>query len=85
MLTYFVQECPTCGRSLEVKVEYLGKKLACLHCRGTFVAKDPSNQLRDSAILRRADRLLMLTAHHDALHSTVLEDSKSNEPQEASL
>ena len=23
--TYFVQECPTCGRSLQVRVEYLGK------------------------------------------------------------
>jgi len=63
MVTYFVQECPTCGRSLEVKVEYLGKKLACLHCRGTFIAKDPSNEMRDTPILRRADRLLMLTAH----------------------
>jgi hypothetical protein len=68
MVTYFVQECPTCGRSLEVKVEYLGKKLACLHCRGTFVAKDPSNQLRDTTILRRAERLLMLTAQHPHSH-----------------
>jgi len=71
MVTYFVQECPTCGRSLEVKVEYLGKKLACLHCRGTFIGKDPSNQLRDaelreSPLLRRAERLLRLTAHSTA-------------------
>ena len=25
--TYFVQECPTCGRDLEIRVEYLGKRV----------------------------------------------------------
>jgi len=38
--TYFVQECPTCGRALHVRVEYLGKRLACQHCGGEVLASD---------------------------------------------
>ena len=38
--TYFLQSCPTCGRSLRVRVEYLGKSLACQHCHGRFIATD---------------------------------------------
>ena len=67
-LTNFLQECPTCGRKLEIKVEYLGKKLVCQHCHGKFIAQDPSTALADtiptggSSVLQRADELLrMLT------------------------
>jgi len=61
--TYFVQECPTCGRRLQIRVEYLGKEVVCQHCQGRFVACDPSNVRLDDAIgnnalLRRADELL---------------------------
>ncbi len=61
--TYFVQECPTCGRRLQIRVEYLGKQVVCQHCQGRFVASDPSNVRIDgpmgsNAILRRADELL---------------------------
>jgi len=61
--TYFVQECPTCGRRLQIRVEYLGKQVACQHCQGVFVAADSAN-LRGgavdhgSALLRRANELL---------------------------
>lgn len=65
-LTFYVQECPTCGRSLEIRVEYLGKKVACQHCSGRFVARDPS--LEDTevidpyeSLLRRVDQLLAQT------------------------
>jgi DNA-directed RNA polymerase subunit M/transcription elongation factor TFIIS len=44
-LTYFVQECPTCGRRLQVSVEYLGRKVACQHCGKTFTARDPAQPL----------------------------------------
>lgn len=37
---YYVQECPTCGRKLNIRVEYLGKKVVCQHCRANFVAWD---------------------------------------------
>lgn len=40
--TYFTQECPTCGRSVQVRVEYLGRSVACMHCRGHFRASDPN-------------------------------------------
>ncbi len=59
----FVQECPTCGRGLQVRVEYLGKKVVCQHCRGQFTACDPASHRYEAtppgeALLRRADRLL---------------------------
>ncbi len=40
--TYFVQECPTCGRRLQIRLEYLGKRVVCQHCQGTFAAADAS-------------------------------------------
>ena len=61
--TYFVQECPTCGRSLHVRVEYLGREVVCQHCHGRFEAADPANTgfsptKSSSNLLRRADELL---------------------------
>ncbi len=61
--TYFVQECPTCGRRLQIRVEYLGKQVVCQHCQGRLIASDPSNlrideALGKNALLRRADELL---------------------------
>ena len=40
---YYIQECPTCGRTLQVRVEYLGKKVSCQHCGAEFQAFDPSS------------------------------------------
>ena len=61
--TYFVQECPTCGRRLQIRVEYLGKSVVCQHCQGGLLAADPANLRCDgpqpaNALLRRADELL---------------------------
>jgi hypothetical protein len=57
--TYFVQECPTCGRALHVRVEYLGKRLVCQHCGGALIASDPEGvPSRASRLLERADALL---------------------------
>ena len=61
--TYYVQECPTCGRSLQVRVEYLGKHVACQHCGAKFEACDPASSNyppMDSGIslLARAEELL---------------------------
>ena len=69
--TYFVQECPTCGRSVEIRVEYLGKQLVCQHCHGAFVAADPESLQQEpatssSAIMRRADELLALAVERPA-------------------
>lgn len=63
MATFFIQECPTCGRRLRVRVTYLGKLVVCQHCRGRFEAFDSdsrSNSMNGSgtALLQRADDLL---------------------------
>lgn len=60
--TYFVQECPTCGRKLQVRVEYLGKRVVCQHCGSKFNACDqqPNDSYSESALslLDRADELI---------------------------
>jgi len=61
--TYFVQGCPTCGRRLHVRVEYLGKRVLCQHCHGQFMACDPSSRRCDDGqppqtLLDRANELL---------------------------
>ena len=60
---YYVQECPTCGRSLQVRVEYLGKRVACQHCLAKFEACDPSSanyppMASGISILARAEELI---------------------------
>jgi hypothetical protein len=61
--TFFVLECPTCGRHLEVRVKYLGRSVVCRHCRAQFEAYDPSSRAplpSDSGILllQRVEELL---------------------------
>ena len=63
MATYFVQECPTCGRNLQVRIEYLGKRVVCQHCSAAFEACDPSSpayppEESSLSLLDRADRLI---------------------------
>lgn len=67
--TYFIQGCPTCGRRLQIRVEYLGKKLVCQHCQGVFVAVDPAGVRsgyvdQGNDLLRRANALLDSVAQH---------------------
>lgn len=60
--TFFLRECPTCGRRLQIRVEYLGRVLRCRHCGAMFEAGDPSypEPPADAGIslLERADQLL---------------------------
>ena len=67
-VTYFIQPCPACGRSLHVRVEYLGRTVSCQHCGRKFVSYDPEGAdpaPSDSGvgILNRADALLERAAH----------------------
>lgn len=39
---YYHQPCPVCGRTLQIAVELLGKRVYCQHCGGGFVAMDAS-------------------------------------------
>ena len=41
---HFFQECPTCGRHVRIKAEYLGRRMSCLHCEGEFVATDSESR-----------------------------------------
>lgn len=66
--TYFVQECPTCGRNLQVRVEYLGRQVECQHCHARFDAFEPgSTEYRASdsglSLLERAELLLQSASH----------------------
>jgi len=74
-ITYFVQECPTCGRRVQVRVIYFGKRIACRHCGAQFAACDPQSPEYpplDSALalLTRADQLLEASASRVALPSS---------------
>jgi hypothetical protein len=63
--TFYIQQCPTCGRRLRICVEYLGKSIQCRHCRAVFTAcaseESSSSYQQQSALLRRVDQLLALT------------------------
>ncbi len=59
----FMQECPVCGRPLEIRREYQGEKVACPHCGGRFTAIDLLRNPLDvwnqnNSLLHRADELL---------------------------
>ena len=58
--TYFVRPCPTCGRSLQIQVQYLGRTLTCQHCHGKLEAVEESipQKSDDLALLARAEELL---------------------------
>jgi hypothetical protein len=64
--TFFVQECPTCGRNLQVRVELLGKQVVCQHCGARFEACDPDSGTcppsgSGLSLLQRAEELLQST------------------------
>lgn len=61
--TYYVQECPTCGRNLQVRVEYLGRLIVCQHCSARFEASQSEDEgashvLAGSALMQRAEELI---------------------------
>lgn len=57
-----IQECPVCGRPVQVRDEYAGLAVNCWHCGGQFVARTPRSGARHPVhgLLRRAERLLAL-------------------------
>lgn len=70
---YYVQECPTCGRRLQIRVVYLGKRVVCQHCLAEFDATDPSNkQLEPSDssrdLMLRAEELLASVGRQREFH-----------------
>ena len=67
----FHQPCPVCGRTLQIRVQLLGRRVYCQHCGGGFVAQDeslgrtPSARSRIEAadeLLERASALLQVAS-----------------------
>jgi DNA-directed RNA polymerase subunit RPC12/RpoP len=63
MQNYFVQSCPTCGRSLRIQIKYLGRQVSCRHCNGQFRAEHDedagcSSGVMDTPIMKRVESAL---------------------------
>jgi len=60
MATYYSQPCPVCGRTLQIRVQYLGRRISCRHCHGEFDARDStvSSQQSNVDLMLRVDELL---------------------------
>lgn len=60
--TYFIRSCPTCGRTLEIRVELLNRKVECSHCHATFAATETEERsisdLRIEQALARTQQFL---------------------------
>lgn len=54
MSLLFNQPCPTCGRKQKIRVELLGRIVACQHCSAEFTASDLSEGVR----IGSSDRLM---------------------------
>ncbi|QDV27013.1 hypothetical protein [Aureliella helgolandensis] len=72
--TFFVRDCPTCGRKLEVRVELLGRDVECIHCGAGFNTRESSqtacDDLRIEQIIARAQQYVAST---QSLNSTTTE------------
>lgn len=75
---YYVQECPTCGRNLQVRVEYLGKQVVCQHCGARFEAYQPGSAAvassSSNALLERAEFLLQSSGALDLRERSMASD-----------
>ena len=64
VMTYFNERCATCGRTLQIQLQYLGRMVACSHCGAKFVPHDASigrvgtRRQREWTTLDRAEELL---------------------------
>ena len=56
----FAKACPTCGRTLQIPVELLGRDVCCHGCGASFKAKtsDEVHLRIDEDIDQRVDRLI---------------------------
>ncbi|TWU46676.1 hypothetical protein [Rubripirellula reticaptiva] len=73
-LVYFNQDCSVCGRGMRVRIELLGKEIACAHCSAITVASDNvdhpwAGSDRFQKIDRKELRELAFSEHsHDIRH-----------------
>lgn len=59
----FNQSCPTCGRRIEIRIELLGRSVACPHCSAEFVASEAPQpkQATEVDLMQRVERALRKT------------------------
>lgn len=41
--TFVVQGCPICGRRLQIRTQFLGRRVQCTHCGGSFRSRIESD------------------------------------------
>ena len=41
---FFIKPCPSCGRTTQIDITYLGRQVCCQHCRREFTATDPNSE-----------------------------------------
>jgi len=66
--TRFRQTCPTCGRRVLIRIQYLGIDVRCRHCGRVFFARDESQECASATVYRdtlleKANRLLAARDH----------------------
>lgn len=72
--TVFRSHCPTCGRKLEIRVELLGRIVACQHCGATHVAcEDRQRVNNDQHVEQVLARARAYIASVEAMHSATSE------------
>ncbi len=77
---FFVQHCPACGRSLQVRVNYLGRAISCQHCHASFVAQQEtpvSPSESGLGLLDRADELLRAAEAYHAEKKKLTEQAET--------
>jgi hypothetical protein len=77
---FFRQNCPACGRGLQVRVHYLGKPVQCQHCQADFIACQPGDEGEASksglALIARADELLKAVEAYRASEAVAAQVAK---------
>lgn len=67
--TFVVQGCPVCGRRLQIRTQFIGRRVQCTHCGGSFRSRldadeyssSPDHAVREAAGAERpADELPVL-------------------------
>ena len=74
--TTFIQECPVCGRPVQIESTCRGQTVTCGHCRGLFVGDpddDPeAKEIRARWLWRLVDHLLELATSRQRTPEAVL-------------
>lgn len=54
--TFVVQGCPICGRRLQIRTHFLGRRVQCTHCGGSFRSRIQADAFPAATSDRAIDR-----------------------------